>query len=652
MRVVANIAGSVAAEPHLDQATLSSWLARAQADFPTLTRIHVVSLSDRDLAVEPPYLGGKTTLGGPATPIAVLLGHAALRDHRTVIDRAVTFGTDFDVPLVRIAAPVYGSRGEPLAYVFVAINAARLQEFVQRQRQEASGQVEVAAQNGRVVASQDPTYLQRAFDFSKQLPALWRSVNQAEAGSISSYTDEHGEERLAGYATVPLVNWKVWVSRTIPQINHEVSATYDAGLVWLAVAVVIAVAGTLLLTRMIVEPIHTLQATANEIAAGDLGRRAPEAALHELGNLARSINRMAEALQSSLETERTSKARLERSVRSYAELAARVAQGDLAARVTVDEQNDELGMLGTSLNQMAASLERLVDEVRIAAASLASATAEILAATSQQVSSATEEAAAVRQTAATVAEVRQTAESAARKTKIVAELAQRVEDTAEKGRQSVQESIRGSEDGKARMEALAGQILAFSEQAQAIAEVNTAVAELAGQSNLLAVNAAIEAAKAGEASKGFAVVATEVRELGARSKEATVQVQRIVREIQRSAQNAVMAAEQGVKSAEVGSTIAQRSGEAMEVLVAGISEASDAAHQINASAEQQEAGIEQIVLAMENIEQASAQTVAAMQQVERAVADLDQLAQSLNATIHSTIGKGANGVAGAVLTGV
>lgn len=631
------IADTFASETRLDETTMAPVLARVRNRFPTFSRFLVVSMKNVYLAAEPRVSGGQTSVGKVGTSETWVLAQAALRARTGVVDHDVSMGAVSHVPVVRIAVPIMGHGGAPEAVVIGVIQARRVQEYVEKQQHQTAGSVEIAAENGRVVASQDESTLQQQTDFSRT--ALWPLLQRQTSGEISGYLDPRGEERLASFDTVPSVGWKVWLSRTIPQINREISATYRGSLVWLGVVAVLAIIGTLILTRLITRPINALSVTANEIAAGDLDKRAPSTNFLELSTLSRSINRMAASLQRSLETERTAKERLENSVRSYGDLAGRVTAGDLSARVAVDDENDELGGLGTSLNAMAESLERLVEDVRGAAASLASATSEILAATSQQVSSATEEAAAVRQTAATVLEVRQTAEAAVRKTKLVAELAQRVEKTAVSGRESVQESVRSSEDAKMRMETLAERILAFSEQAQSIAEINAAVAELAGQSNLLAVNAGIEAAKAGEASKGFAVVAAEVKELGTRSKEATVAVRRIVTDIQKSAQSAVMAAEQGVKAAEAGTAVAQRCGEAMAILTSSIADASDAAQQIDASAEQQQAGMDQIALAMENIEQASTQSVAATQQVERAAADLNLLAQRLTETIRGTTGK-------------
>src|SRR5690606_7732014 len=126
-----------------------------------------------------------------------------------------------------------------------------------------------------------------------------------------------------------------------------------------------------------------------------------------------------------------------------------------------------------------------------------------------------------------------------------------------------------------------------SEQGQAIGEIIAAVNDLAEQSNLLAVNAAIEAAKAGEHGRGFAVVAQEVRSLAEQSKQATAQVRTILQDIQKATTAAVLATEQGSKAVEDGVRQTTEAGEAIAALAEMIDEAAQAATQIAASSQQQ-----------------------------------------------------------------
>ncbi len=151
--------------------------------------------------------------------------------------------------------------------------------------------------------------------------------------------------------------------------------------------------------------------------------------------------------------------------------------------------------------------------------------------------------------------------------------------------------------------------------------------ELAEQSNLLAVNAAIEAAKAGEAGTGFAVVAAEVKALAGQSKQATAQVRGILQEIQRATQAEVIAAEQGVKWSEAGVGVASKAGEAIRLLAGSLTETAHTAQQILVSAQQQAVGTDQVALAMRNIRQISTQNRASTRQVERAAQDLNELAR-------------------------
>jgi methyl-accepting chemotaxis protein len=266
---------------------------------------------------------------------------------------------------------------------------------------------------------------------------------------------------------------------------------------------------------------------------------------------------------------------------------------------------------------------------------LASASSEILAATTQQASGTAEEATAVQETSTTVDEVKQTTQVAAQKAGAVTESVQKTAQISQDGRRAVEESVRAMQEMKTRMEAIAERILTLSQQGQAVGEIITAVTDLAEQSNLLAVNAAIEAAKAGEAGKGFAVVAAEVKALAEQSKQATAQVRGILNEIQRATQSAVMAAEQGSKASETGLAMASRAGEAIRLLGDSLTESAQAAHQILVSARQQQAGVDQVAVAMQNIHQASTQNMASTRQVERAAQDLNELAGRLKALVEA-----------------
>jgi CHASE3 domain sensor protein len=264
-----------------------------------------------------------------------------------------------------------------------------------------------------------------------------------------------------------------------------------------------------------------------------------------------------------------------------------------------------------------------------AVATIASASTGILAATAQQASGAAEEETAIHQTTATADEVRQTVALTTEKARLVAKDVRETAEISREGRRAVDESVRGTQEARARMEALAERILALSDQAQAIGEIVRTVNGLAEQSNLLSVNAGIEAAKAGEAGRGFAVVASEVKSLAEQSRQATSQIRDILSDIQAATQAAVMAAEQGVKASEAGELITTEAGEAIRQLGDRLALSADSAQQILASSQQQMTGVDQVALAMQNIREASSQNMAATRQVEQAARELDNLSKRL-----------------------
>jgi methyl-accepting chemotaxis protein len=312
-------------------------------------------------------------------------------------------------------------------------------------------------------------------------------------------------------------------------------------------------------------------------------------------------------------------------LREATRVAGRIATGDLSVAVPQPRGSDEVGQLLAALGQMVASWRQLMSETNSGIATLGAAASEILASTMQGAAGASQTAAAVSETTATVEEVKQTAVLASDKSRRVSEAARQAAGIAARGRQAVEESVHGMESVQEKMESIAATIVRLSERSQAIADITVTVGGLADQSNLLAVNAAIEAAKAGEHGKGFGVVAQEVRALAEQSRQATRQVREILGEIQKSIGAAVMITEQGAKSVAQGVSRSTEAGEAIRALADSIGNAAEAAAQIAASSQQQLAGMDQVALAMLNIHQVSAENAASSRQSEQAAQNLNEL---------------------------
>jgi methyl-accepting chemotaxis protein len=316
-------------------------------------------------------------------------------------------------------------------------------------------------------------------------------------------------------------------------------------------------------------------------------------------------------------------------LRAIADVAGQVAAGDLTVSVPTDNRADEVGDLARAFRAMVDKLRQTTREIHEGVGVLASSSSEILATTTQVASGAAETATAVSETTATVEEVKQTAQVASQKAKYVSESAQKVAQVSLAGRKSVEDAIAGMHRIQEQMESIAESIVRLSEQSQAIGEIIATVNDLAEQSNLLAVNAAIEATRAGEQGKGFAVVAQEVKSLAEQSKQATAQVRTILGDIQKATSAAVLATEQGNKAVEAGVKQTGETGESIRLLAESITEAAQAATQIAASSQQQMVGMDQVALAMENIKQASVQNVAGTKQAEVAAQGLHELGERL-----------------------
>jgi methyl-accepting chemotaxis protein len=310
-------------------------------------------------------------------------------------------------------------------------------------------------------------------------------------------------------------------------------------------------------------------------------------------------------------------------------IATLIAANDLSVNIPLTERKDEVGILNQAFRQMVETLRKSIKDIIEGINLLGSTSSEILAATTQVASGSAETATAISETTATVEEVRQAAQLSSQKANRVSENAQQAVQVTHAGQKAVDETISGMHEIQNQMEAVANTIVRLSEQSQQIGGIIASVTDVADQSNLLAVNAAIEAAKAGEQGKGFAVVAQEIKSLAQQSKQATIQVRNILSDIQKAISSAVMATEKSSKAVDAGVKQSTQAGEAIKNLAETSSKAVDAGTQIVASSQQQAIGMDQIVLAMNNINQAGTENAASMVQAEKAAKGLNELGRKL-----------------------
>ncbi|MFA6504949.1 MAG: methyl-accepting chemotaxis protein [Treponemataceae bacterium] len=378
-------------------------------------------------------------------------------------------------------------------------------------------------------------------------------------------------------------------------------------------AFVLGILMIVFLNRIIARPLGELTKTAELIATGNLDvSLSADDRKDEVGVLTQVFSWMVQSL------------------RGMAEAAERISKGDLS--VDVEPQSDK-DLLGNALSRMIAGLRRMVSEISESVNSLGASASEILSSTTQVASGTVETAAAINETTTTVEEVRQAARMSSDKAKFVSDSAQRVAQVSLSGQKAVEETAGGMLNIRDQMESIARTIVGLSDQSQAIGGIIATVSDLADQSNLLAVNAGIEAARAGDQGRGFVVVAQEIRSLAEQSKQATERIREILTDIQKATGSAVMATEQGTKAVEAGVKQSSQAGEAIRMLTDASAEAAQASTQIAASSQQQVAGMDQIGTAMESINLAGAQTAAGMKQSEIAARNLHELGLRLKSLI-------------------
>lgn len=309
-----------------------------------------------------------------------------------------------------------------------------------------------------------------------------------------------------------------------------------------------------------------------------------------------------------------------------------LAAGNLSVRCTVDSR-DEMGQLAAEVNIMADKLNQTIANVAQSGIEVASA-ANQLHATSEQIATGTEEVAAQTQTVATASdEMAATTSDIARSCHMAADNAERVNQAAMTSSEIVQHTITVMNQISARVKESAQKVESLGSRSEEIGEIVGTIEDIADQTNLLALNAAIEAARAGEQGRGFAVVADEVRALAERTTSATRQIAETIKTIQQETRGAVQAMVEGVKEVEIGTSEASRSGQALESILDQIGSLSTQVNQIATAAEEQNATTGEITNNIQQIASVVQLTANGSQESSSAAAELARLAEDLRTQV-------------------
>lgn len=317
-------------------------------------------------------------------------------------------------------------------------------------------------------------------------------------------------------------------------------------------------------------------------------------------------------------------------VNKLLELVGKVAAGDLAAHLDLKWfNNDELGKLAKGFGEMQGNLRNLVSEVSGSVVQLSSAAEEISAVARQSASNMNNQQHELNQLATAMNEMQATVQEVSRNTSDAASAATQVSSSAELGANTVNDSIKRIEQVAGAIESTAVVIRQLGDDSRNIGMVLEVIRGIAEQTNLLALNAAIEAARAGEQGRGFAVVADEVRTLAKRTQDSTSQINTIIAELQQRAEQAGTTMQQSQEMMNSTVSTAREAGLSISEISNSVESISHMNIQIATATEEQGAVSEELNRNVVNISHASEEVAAGATQMAQACNDLNHLANQL-----------------------
>lgn len=314
---------------------------------------------------------------------------------------------------------------------------------------------------------------------------------------------------------------------------------------------------------------------------------------------------------------------------ALANAAREVSRGNLTASFDVSGRQDEIGTLVEAFGIMIDDMRDQIGRIRETTEVLDTSASEISASISRVAESTNQTSAAVTQVTTTVRQVKQAAQFAVDQAGRVARSSLHAVRITEDTRLNAEDRIQRIHLIKEQMVSIGEIVVRLSDQSRSVEEIIATVQDLADQSNLLAVNASIEAARAGDRGKGFSVVAQEIKLLADQSKQATEQVRAILEDSRKLVSSVVMATEQGNKTVQAGVDQSAGAAESIDRLAVGVTESAAAANSIEDTINRQFAAVDQVFTAMTSIEDAMRKMSDGAEHADRSVHRLATVGSNL-----------------------